>query len=78
MLKKIIAVIALLFTQTVFCQQAKLYNPSIDVLHYGFNLQVTDDNDSLSGQVVITVGFTEKTNSVRFDLVNRSQLISEL
>jgi aminopeptidase N len=70
MLRKIIAAVALLTTQTVFGQQATQYNPSIDVLHYEFNLKVSDNNDSLSGRAVIAVRFTDKTKTVQFDLTN--------
>lgn len=70
MLKKIITAVALLLTQTAFGQQAKLPNPSIDVLHYEFNIKVSDNNDSLSGRALIAVRFTEKTNTVQFDLAN--------
>ncbi|MES2327948.1 MAG: M1 family aminopeptidase [Bacteroidota bacterium] len=69
MLQKIITALALLFAQTVF-SQANLYNPSIDVQHYEFNIKVSDNNDSLYGRAIITVRFTEKTNTVRFDLAN--------
>jgi aminopeptidase N len=50
--------------------QSFVYNPVIDVLHYEFNLKVTDDNDTLSGTAFITVKFLQKTKSVSFDLVS--------
>lgn len=46
------------------------YNPSIDVLHYDFHIQVSDANDTLAGRAVITVRFTTVTNNIRFDLMN--------
>jgi aminopeptidase N len=69
MLKHILSALCLFFTLASLGQQA-LYNPSIDVQHYEFNVRVSDANDSLYGRAVITVRFTEKTNAVRFDLMN--------
>ncbi len=69
MLKQILFAACLLFAGASFGQQA-LYNPSIDVQHYEFNVRVSDANDSLYGRAVITVRFTEKTNAVHFDLMN--------
>jgi aminopeptidase N len=69
MVKHILPVFCLFFTVASFGQQA-LYNPSIDVQHYEFNVKVSDANDSLYGRAVITVRFTEKANAVHFDLVN--------
>jgi aminopeptidase N len=66
MLKHILSATCLFVTVASFGQ----YNPSIDVQHYEFNVKVSDINDSLYGRAVITVRFTEKTNAVRFDLMN--------
>jgi aminopeptidase N len=69
--KRIVAAFALLLTQNAFSQQTKSqYNPSIDVLHYEFNIKVSDNNDSVTGRAVIAARFTGKTNTVQFDLVN--------
>lgn len=70
MLKKILPFIFILLGQSLFAQQNTLYNPSIDVQHYVFRVQVSDTNDSLKGTAQITVRFTEKVNAVSFDLAN--------
>jgi aminopeptidase N len=72
MFRKIISALSLLLANAVFSQHAAVYNPSIDVQHYEFNIKVSDANDSLSGRAIITVRFTEKTNTVFFDLANRN------
>lgn len=70
MLKIFSPVLLLLLCYYTYAQQPPLYNPSIDVQHYVFQAQVSDANDSLKGKALITVRFTEKVNTVSFDLAN--------
>src|SRR5882757_10445361 len=70
MFKKLLPVVGILLYQTVFSQQTGIYNPSIDVQHYEFHINLSDINDSIIGQALITVKFTEKSNNVYFDLAN--------
>jgi aminopeptidase N len=69
MFKKLFPAIAVLASLSALAQQG-LYNPSIDVQHYEFNVRLSDTNDSIIGHAAITVRFTEKTNTVNFDLAN--------
>ncbi len=69
MFRKLLFTATTLFTVNAWGQPG-LYNPTIDVQHYEFNIKVSDTNDSLMGRAVITVRFTEKTNKAQFDLMN--------
>ncbi len=66
---RLLLAISILFSLSASAQQ-KLYNPSIDVQHYRFDIKVSDDNDTLKGRAAITVRFTEKTGLVYLDLKN--------
>lgn len=70
MLKILLPAIALLFISASDAQQLAVYNPSIDVQHYEFNIRVSDANDSLFGHAFITVRFTQQVKAVQFDLMN--------
>lgn len=67
---KHILVAALLIIADKTIAQTKLYNPSIDVQHYEFNIQLSDSNDTLSGRAIITVQFTKSASTVQLDLIN--------
>jgi aminopeptidase N len=69
MLKKLFSAIAVAASLTATGQQG-FYNPSIDVQHYEFNIRLSDTNDSIIGHAAITVRFTEKANTLNFDLAN--------
>lgn len=70
MLKKFFPVLLLFLCKAAYAQQLPLYNPSIDVQHYEFHIQVSDNNDSLTGKAVITARFTKKSTNVSFDLIS--------
>jgi aminopeptidase N len=60
----------LLFSYSLFGQSRQLYDPLIDVQHYQFHIQVSDDNDSIKGNAFITTKFLSQAVSVSFDLIN--------
>ena len=83
MVKKVWICLVIFLAHQAMGQQTGGYNPSIDVQHYEFNIKVSDNNDSLIGRAVITVRFTEKTNTVRFDLASindtgRGMMVTEV
>jgi aminopeptidase N len=49
-------------------------NPNIDIRHYRFELQLSDENDAISGKASITA-FLKKENirTLRFDLINKNE-----
>ncbi len=47
---------------------AQFYNPFIDVLHYEFSLQLTDQDNHIEGKARITVQFRQATGSFSLDL----------
>ncbi len=51
-----------LLTISAFAQR------NIDVLHYKFNIELNDNNDSIYGIAEITVKFTQQASSAEFDL----------
>lgn len=65
----LILVCIFLIVKPATSQQAA-YNPSIDVLHYEFNIGLSDHHDTLHGRAVITVKFTGPGRQVWFDLKN--------
>jgi aminopeptidase N len=74
MLKRIVFFfLSALYFQSVFSQHQLVYNPSIDVLHYTFDLQVSDSNNVLHGHVLITLKLLIKTNLVSLDLINQTE-----
>ncbi len=52
--------------------QRNYSNPVIDVLHYRFNLELTDDNDMIKGEAFIQVKFLRDTRNLDFDLVKKN------
>lgn len=53
---------------TVICQ--KTYHPGIDILHYDFHIQVTDQDDSLRGKALISLQYVCPSKILVFDLKN--------
>ncbi len=51
---------------------AQPYNPTIDVQHYDFSLEVGDDNDKIRGEAVVTVLFKEDAAGFALDLTRRN------
>jgi aminopeptidase N len=50
------------------------YNPTIDVQHYTFALQVNDENNKITGQAAITVDFRQSADSFLLDLAGMKVL----
>ncbi len=48
-------------------------DPSVDVLHYEFNIKINDSTDIIEGVTVIRVKFNTKTENIGFDLKNIDQ-----
>ncbi len=47
-------------------------SPNIDVLHYAFHLELTDESDEITGRAVVTIKFTEaNVASFSLDLIGR-------
>jgi aminopeptidase N len=67
--KILIIILSYVFVCNVYSQPFT-YNPAVDVLHYDFNVKVTDDNDSLMGHAFITVKILQHTNKAVFDLIS--------
>lgn len=70
MLFRNIFLVLALSSSSVFGQPDKTYNPSIDVVHYRFDIRLSDQNDSLYGTAFITVRFTAKSKLLQLDLAN--------
>ena len=72
MFEKIVSfsLLLFLFSSTNAQENQKLYNPSIDVQHYEFNIALNDSNNNIQVHAFITVKLLEKTNSISLDLIN--------
>ncbi len=51
---------------------AQSYNPAIDVQHYDFSLDLTDSNNTIHGDAVITLQFKEPVTEFPLDLTARN------
>ena len=54
-----------------FSLTAQIPTNGLDVQHYRFELQLSDDNNIIKGEATITVKFTKSLNKVFFDLVQK-------
>jgi aminopeptidase N len=63
------ACLSLYATQT----WSQAYNPSIDVQHYDFSLEVSDSNNSIRGQAAVTVLFKENAPGFSLDLTRKNE-----
>src|SRR5579875_3822489 len=43
---------------------------AVDVLHYKFEIEVSDLSDAITGKATITVKFLDNTSEVKFDLAS--------
>jgi aminopeptidase N len=73
MLQKCICLSLLSFLYLLITAQTggRLYNPGIDILHYDFNVQLTDESDSLQGDAIIQLQLKEKSSIIYLDLAGR-------
>jgi aminopeptidase N len=64
----------LLLATTLLCTRAgaQFYNPDIDVLHYGFTLEVNDADNNILGTADILVTFRKEARSFALDLVKKN------
>lgn len=62
-----------IFLLILLCASRVEAQRNIDVLHYQFQVNLNDDNDSLYGTASIRLKFLEKTNELGFDLTSLSK-----
>ncbi len=57
-----------------FCLSAKAQRPGavIDVRHYGFNIKLSDESDTIKGKADVSVLFLQNTPSFQLNLVKRN------
>lgn len=63
----------LLLSLTSAAQNKNVYEPSMDVQHYDFTLEVSDDNDELKGIATTTVKFMQEVGEISFDLTAKNE-----
>src|ERR1700743_2075023 len=51
---------------------AQPYNPTIDVQHYEFSLQLTDSNNVIRGVAAVTLQFNKNASEFRLDLTKKT------
>ena len=83
MQKRILFILSVLTYLHIDAQQQSVYNPSIDAQHYSFFISLSDNNDTIKGKAILSVKFTEKVNTVSFDLTNvndtgRGMMVTEV
>jgi aminopeptidase N len=48
-------------------------NYAIDIIHYAFELKLSDDTDEISGKATIRILFkTSESRQIRLDLINKT------
>jgi aminopeptidase N len=68
MIKKLtVFTVIIIVSSKVFAQ----LNPSIDVQHYRFAVELNDSDNMIKGEAAITIKFIQPVNDVRLDLVSR-------
>ena len=72
MFKKILFLSALVFTIHAHAQPLLDRYAGTDVQHYKFSLRLTDENDTIQGEAVITVRFLQPANLFSLDLMGSS------
>ncbi len=50
---------------------AQISIPGIDVLHYTFDIQLNDSNDTIKGKTTVAIRFTKDIKAFQLNLVNR-------
>lgn len=65
----ILAFVFLLSQSLVHAQEKK---PTIDVLHYQFSLVLNDNDDTISGEALISIVFLQQVSSFDLDLVKKN------
>ena len=63
---------SLLFTGAT-TGSAQPYNPTVDVLHYDFSLEVSDSNNNIHGRAEITVLFKGNAPGFALDLTQKNE-----
>jgi len=60
-----------------YCQspkaQVNIADPSIDVLHYNFSIEINDTNDQIKGIAIISFKCLKNINSIDLDLVKKNK-----
>ncbi len=69
-MKKIFLIIALLFIKAFL--YAQLPQNGLDVKHYSFSILLSDSNNLIKGNAVITTNFTTNESKVIFDLASKN------
>jgi len=68
--KKLFAfVVSTLISVQTFCQT----NPTLDVQHYRFAIDLNDSNNIIKGEAQITIKFWQDINEIKLDLVQKRQ-----
>ncbi|HEY6900821.1 MAG TPA: M1 family metallopeptidase, partial [Puia sp.] len=62
----------LLATGVTLAAHAQPYNPTIDVQHYDFTLEVSDSSNNIRGEAAITIRFRADAPSFTLDLTRRN------
>src|SRR5689334_8950946 len=63
-------IIVFLFALSIFFTAKSQSLNSIDVLHYSFDIRLSDSNDVITGKAAIKVKFTSVTSQLSLDLTS--------
>lgn len=71
MQKSQIIILLLLFQLSIFAQKDLPHLSQLDVLHYEFQIAVSDSTDEINGEAIIQIRFLKNANSFTLDLVQK-------
>src|SRR5690348_6120990 len=65
--KLLVLTLLTLFSFRLFAQ----LNPTLDVQHYRFSIQLNDSNNIIKAEAQITISFLQDVNEIKLDLVQK-------
>ncbi|HEY4150264.1 MAG TPA: M1 family metallopeptidase [Chitinophagaceae bacterium] len=65
--------LCMLLPFAVFAQATDKRKEQLDVLHYNFNITLSDDNDTIAGIATLTIKFLQPTTGFDLDLVKQKE-----
>jgi len=61
-----------IFSTSLSAQEKYWYNPSVDIQHYTFAIELNDANDEISANADITIRFQKDAPIIRLDLIGKN------
>lgn len=73
MLRSLLVILTILMVGNLFSQDGYPHQKDVDVLHYQFNLQISNNHDSLFGKTLVKFRVAADLNSLELDLIQQNK-----